>query len=233
MNRQFLQTWWQTNQLGRYVCKQEYHFVQKSIAAMQPERVLHLGLDLGSVDLPVGCAWIRQDVHLPAEVIADTLAMPWQQQSFDVVVAVHELDCLMPSNWQCGLIQIWRVLQPNGRLILTGFNRYSLWRLGGWAPDVAKSVRLYELKRWLVENGWQIEQGQFLNYLPAINSNRWIEKLQFLESMGNRWWPSEAAVYALVLRKDVLGAYPSEHWLWDDSLDDELTMVLARDEFKS
>lgn len=205
MNRQFLQTWWVNHFLGHDVCLQEHHFVQKYLNTMLPENILSMGMDLGTFRLPEKCTWIRQNESLPADVLANSLALPWVAQSFDVVVVCHELDCV-GQHWQLVLTQIEHILQPHGRLILTGFNPYSLWRLD-WrheVPDVRHALHLHDLKMWCAKHHWQIEQGQFLNYLPPIRSRKWIENLRFLEQAGNRWLPHIAAVYALILRKDVL-----------------------------
>lgn len=234
MDRQFLQHWWQQHELGRYLCQQEHHFVQNCVNMGQFQRVLCVGMDLGVFRLPEDCdCWLRQDTVLPADVLADGLKFPWQAQSFDCVVAVHELDCV-GDDWQMWLADIWRILQANGRLILMGFNPYSLWRLseGQNAPMVRQSLRLSVLKTWLLSHGWKIEQGQFLNYLPPVRSMAWLQKWQFLEYVGNRWLPHGAAVYALVLRKDVLGVHPCDERCWVEGLAGDAMLAWARDELK-
>ncbi len=82
-------------------------------------------------------------------------------------------------------------------------------------------------------NGWKIEQGRFMNYLPPIQSEQWLKKLAWLEMAGNRWFPHGAAVYGLILRKDVAGITPTPELNFLDELADEPAFALARNEYKS
>lgn len=228
----FLNTF-QYTPLGKYLFEQEQLFVQSSIMHVLPERILQIGGWLDNFRLPERkCVYLRQDIHTPAHVIAHALHLPWQTQSFDVLVVAHGLDGVgqvLPY-----LTEWWRVLKPNGRLILTGFNPYSWWRWGGYGdiPKVAHSLPLHELKVLLEANHWQIEQGRFLNYLPPVNTQTVIDKLGFLEAVGNRWLPHGAAAYGLMLRKEVAGVRPNTEVQWNEELADGAVLALARNEIK-
>ena len=54
-------------------------------------------------------------------------------------------------------------------------------------------------------------------YLPAVSSLGKIRFWQFMEKMGDRWWPQCAAVYGLVLLKNVAGVTPlrTQEGFWD------------------
>ncbi|MBN8482281.1 MAG: methyltransferase domain-containing protein [Xanthomonadales bacterium] len=63
--------------------------------------------------------------------------LPWPAASFDLVIVRHALDAL-PA--ECGLeAELVRVLAPGGHLLLSGFNRFSPWRL--WMAGRAEPGR--------------------------------------------------------------------------------------------
>ena len=97
--------------------------------------------------------------------------------------------------------------------MLTGFNPYSLWGLGSWfdgvrLPEKRFCLSLHELKKQLADAGFDIGYGKFMVYLPAVSSLGKIRFWQFMEKAGDRWWPQCAAVYGLVLLKNVAGVTP-------------------------
>ena len=147
---------------------------------------------------------MHQDAQPPADVLAGSLKTPWPDVFFDCVLAAH------PS-WEADqaavfLAEMHRIIRPQGCLLLTGFNPYSLWRLDRCrkrVPDVSGCLPLPVLKSRLAETGWHIESGRFLNYLPPLRSERALRFWRFMEAAGDRWWPHAAAVYALVLSKRV------------------------------
>lgn len=98
-------------------------------------------------------------------------------------------------------------------MILTGFNSKSLWGLSSWfdgekLPLKSQCLALAELKRKIADIGFEIEYGQFMDYLPAVNSPSALKFWRFMEKAGDRWWPQCAAVYGMVLTKHLIGVHP-------------------------
>lgn len=62
-----------------------------------------------------------------AITVADPANLPYENDAFDVVVAIHGLD--LADRPQQALRELSRVLAPGGRLLMTGFNPLSLWGL--------------------------------------------------------------------------------------------------------
>ncbi len=200
-----LSAWLAQSPLGRYLYAQENRFFQAALADRQPENLLLLG-SLGRLFAlpPLSGLTVHQDAQPPADVLAGSLKTPWPDVFFDCVLAAH------PS-WGADqaavfLAEMHRIIRPQGCLLLTGFNPYSLWRLDRCrkrVPDVSGCLPLPVLKSRLAETGWHIESGRFLNYLPSLRSERALRFWRFMEAAGDRWWPHAAAVYALVLSKRV------------------------------
>ena len=82
--------------------------------------------------------------------------------------------------------EVFRILKPEGRLILTGFNPKSLWGLSSWfdgkrLPMKSQCLALAKMKRRIADIGFEMEYGQFMDYLPAVNSP---SALKFLAVYG-------------------------------------------------
>ena len=201
-----LQKWFLQDALGRFLWTQEAKFFQ---AAWNGGRV-HDGLFLGQISrlwLPE-TMWHRSVVQarvLPADVLADDAHLPWREESFDAVLAAHLPDTC--ENWSMVLAQLFDVLQPQGRVVLTGFNPYSLWRLwrGTTLPDVRDGVSYPRVCHVAQSMGWHVSEGRFIHHLPPF---RQPENWQLMEYAGRYLWTQSAAVYALVLSKRVVHIQP-------------------------
>lgn len=68
----------------------------------------------------------------PAVVLGDELRLPFMDAVFDRVVLVHALEeATAPNQF---LREVWRVMAPEGRLMVIAANRASLWALGDATP---------------------------------------------------------------------------------------------------
>lgn len=219
--RQFdLTKWFENNPLGQYLKAQEMMFFQKALKDFNVENILHLGQfsdDLKDLNLKQHQTtrtqhFIYQSESLPADILAMPLASAWAEQTFDLIILAHQLDkldILTPDEHSFFWQEIHRILRPNGVVVLTAFNPYSLWRLAwGEMPNVCQSVSLSQTKSHLNQQGFQVIQGQFINYLPPIASKQVIHYLDFMEKVGNRWFPHGSAVYGLMARKQMVQIRP-------------------------
>ena len=75
-------------------------------------------------------------------------------------------------------------------------------------PPRRDCLHLNRLKDWLNVLGMVVQQGQFMCYAPACQSEQRLRRFGFLDAMGNRWWPQAAAVYGLVAVKRVVYLRP-------------------------
>jgi hypothetical protein len=53
--------------------------------------------------------------------------------------------------------------------------------------------------------GIEIAAGRMCCYIPPVVSDRWIERVAFMEAAGDRWWPFAGGVYFLHGVKRVQG----------------------------
>jgi len=145
-------------------------------------------------------------------LVTDPQQLPFDAQSIDLLVLPHVLECAEDPH--SILREAERVLIPEGRLIVTGFNPWSLWgareRLPGLdllLPTPAHmQVSLTRLKDWFKLLSLDMDRGRFGCYAPLCQTDKWLQRWSFLEAAGDRWWPVCGAVYAVSAVKRVVGA---------------------------
>src|SRR5438477_783219 len=89
-----------------------------------------------------------------AALAADALQLPLASQSVDLVVLPHVLE--FHHNPHDVLREAERVLMPEGHVVISGFNTFSLWRLrqlftgrDAHSPWDARFIGLLRLRDWL------------------------------------------------------------------------------------
>jgi SAM-dependent methyltransferase len=133
--------------------------------------------------------------------------LPIAADSADAVVMPHTLD--LARDPPQVLREVERVLIPEGRLVLTGFNPWSLWgvrrALGRrssppWSCHFISYPRLHD---WLALLGFSVERTDVLMFRPPIAHPALVERLAFLDRHGQRLWPMLAGVYVVEAIKRV------------------------------
>jgi SAM-dependent methyltransferase len=146
-------------------------------------------------------------------------ALPFDSNSLDLVVLPHALE--LARDPHLALREVERVLVPEGRIVVVGFNPTSLWglrqALGRWRrllpgaqrglflPSAGEFLRYRRLRDWLRLLSFEVEDGRFGCYRPPLASVRWLGRFEWMERVGERWWPVFGAVYFVVAVKRVRG----------------------------
>lgn len=135
--------------------------------------------------------------------------LPIADQSIDLIALPHVIE-FSPEPHQL-LREVERVLRPEGRLLLAGFNPLSLWglkRLVGQGRDYPWNGRFVHLKRikdWLSLLGFELLSGRMVCYAPPVDREAWLRRFRFMEAAGDRWWALGGGVYLLHAVKRVRG----------------------------
>ena len=147
-------------------------------------------------------------------------ALPFDSASLDLVVLPHALEFARDPH--LALREVERVLVPEGRVVIVGFNPSSLWgirqRVGHWRrrlwsrsgrglflPSAGEFMRYRRLRDWLRLLSFEVEAGRFGCYRPPLAASRWLTRFEWMERAGERWWPVFGAVYFVVAVKRVRG----------------------------
>jgi SAM-dependent methyltransferase len=136
-----------------------------------------------------------------AGLAADPLQMPLASQSVDLVALPHVLEG--HPNPHDVLREAERVLMPEGQVVISGFNPASLWRFR--KPADAKLIGLLRLRDWLRVLGFELNGGKLGCYAPPFREKLWLERFDFMEKAGARWWPIAGGVYVVRAIKRVHG----------------------------
>jgi SAM-dependent methyltransferase len=136
--------------------------------------------------------------------------LPIATQSVDLVLLPHVLE--FADEPHAILREVDRVMMPEGRLLILGFNPWSLWglrsALGPRRHDIpwnGSFVSLLRVKDWLALLGFDVSAGRLAGYAPPIDSAGVRKRFGFMEPAGDRWWAVGGAVYMLQAIKRVRG----------------------------
>jgi len=212
---------WLEQPPGIYIHAWEQKLLDKLTADIFGFNALQIGLPqincLAASRMPN--KWIANDILLPHSpnqiaLIHDFEDLPYETQSLDLVVLPHVLEFAAEPHQI--LREVERVLIPEGRLIVCGFNQTSLWgarqtlgRISGhhFFPRNGEFISLLRLKDWLKLLNMEVDRGHFGCYVPPINSPKWLQRFHFLETAGQRWWPVLGAAYIVQAVKRVKGMH--------------------------
>ncbi len=203
---------------GRSLQAIESHRLREVWPHLYGTTVLQLGC-IGGMDLLDCCvAPTRIVLDLPGTgglrppglVAGVPEALPFDTRSVDLVLLPHTLE--FSADPHQVLREVERVLSPEGYAVILGFNPFSLWggwrlfaRGGGRVPWCGQFIQLTRIKDWLKLLGFDLTRGRMLFYRPPLRNEAVMDRLYFLDRMGDRWWPLAGAVYLLVARKRVAG----------------------------
>jgi SAM-dependent methyltransferase len=157
-----------------------------------------------------------QRIHLHCEFDA----LPFPNTSLDLVVLPHSLE--LARDPHLTLREVERVLVPEGRVLIVGFNPASLWGLrqrvghgrqrlglgrdeGLFLPRAGDFLGYWRLRDWLRLLGFEVETARFGCWRPPCESERWLQRFAWMEPLGDRWWPVLGAVYVVEAVKRVRG----------------------------
>ena len=209
-----------------------YHALQMglpSIDGLRANRMPYRWLASDSLGLPpaepiapsTDLAISTRPLKAPTGLYCCAEALPFASNSLDLIVMPHTLE--MAADPHVALAEATRCLVPEGRLVIVGFNPMSLWamrqRLGRtghslrmadeslFLPSAGEFIGYWRLRDWLRLLSFDIEVGKFGCYRPPWNSEKWLGRFEWMERVGERWWPVLGAVYFLVAVKRVRGMH--------------------------
>ena len=219
--QQSMQQWLETS-LGQYVLEQEQCYFDRVVTDIFGYNAIQIGF--------AGFDFLRNNrmpfkfvlgVRENASVYAHPHFLPVKSGSIDLVLLPHTLE--FNSNPHQILREVHRVLIQEGKVIISGFNPFSLW---GMRQRMVKSktdfpwcgrfIALSRLQDWLELHNFETVAGQFGCYIPPCTGEKWLSRLHFMEAAGDRWWPIAGGVYFLQAVKHECGLRVIKP-CWEDS----------------
>lgn len=229
---------WLSSAPGRYVLRWQQAQFDRSVSDLFGYHALQCGLPgldaLRANRMPHRCrAWLggewSESSSRSAELAAapslkgeDTLildafeALPIASESIDLLILPHVLEfCSDPHQV---LREAQRVLRPDGKLIVCGFNPVSFWgarqlfmrplpsRLSRpYLPQEGQFISAPRLRDWCKLLSFEIESTQYGCFAPPCRSDVWLNRWSFMEHLGDRLWPICGALHFTTAVKRVAG----------------------------
>jgi SAM-dependent methyltransferase len=205
---------WAHSPLGETLLAAE----RRSLAASVPSAYYPLAVQIGLANVPLlddldagrRLYVDRWSGTSGSSVVADWSAIPLAPGSFDLVVLPHILELV--DNPHEVLREVDGTVASNGIVVVTGFNPLSLWGIGRlarhWSGRPPWSGRILGARRmqdWMALLDFEIVGGAMTAYRPPVQNRRFLERTEFLEKAGSRWWPAFSACYVIVARKRRIG----------------------------
>ncbi|GAA4004342.1 methyltransferase domain-containing protein [Comamonas faecalis] len=215
-----------TSPPGSYLLAWEQERFDELVADLFGYHALQLGLPalqgLRANRMPH--RWLAQNAAAPLQqgtaLLLDAQALPFGEASLDLVLMPHTLETSGAPH--AALREAARVLVPQGRVVISGFNPWSLWglrqrrgqlyqRLGAgvqpFLPDALQLITPGRVRDWLQLLDFEVESVSFGCFRPAVRSAPWLQHWAWMDDTGPRWWPVLGAAYVVVAVKRVLGMH--------------------------
>jgi SAM-dependent methyltransferase len=196
--------------------------VSRRLAALWP---LTEGLDVLGLGYPVPylepfrASARRAVVMMPAEqgvepwpaqgpaltALADDARLPFMDAVFDRVLIVHGLE---ESNAPHALLRdVWRVMAPEGRLVVIASNRWSLWAQADGTPfGHGRPYSRTQLAMLLSDSMFEPVASARALYAPPSRWTPFVRAAEAFERVGEMMWPAQGG---LVLMEAVKRLYAS------------------------
>jgi len=207
---------WYTSEPGRRVCTLEREALSGMVGDLFGYQLLQMGELGGDMAHLAQCPIQRKtlvshrgEAGRAGVIVAEAQQLPVASDSIDTVILAHTLD-FSPDPHQV-LREVERVLIAGGRVIVVGFNPFSLWGLwrlfGRWrgsVPWCGNFLSYPRLNDWLTLMGLEIERMDVMEFRPPTRNRRF----EVVERVGRRVWPMLAGVYMVRAVKRVSRVTP-------------------------
>ncbi|MBF0265144.1 MAG: class I SAM-dependent methyltransferase [Gammaproteobacteria bacterium] len=135
--------------------------------------------------------------------------------SIDAIVLFHCLE--FSPDPHAILREAERVLVAEGKLIIAGFNPFSLFGLWRYSlrikakyqnyvpiiPSKTPLISTAKIQDWLSLLGFSYQDKESIFFRPPINNHSLLLKIQFMEKTGKRFWPFLSSAYVMMAVKRV------------------------------
>ena len=200
---------WYSSPLGIELADLEEACLERMLRDTFGYYLLQVGV-CGRFGEAIGSSRIRHRILLPvaeqpctlgSQVVCSPERMPVSSDSVDAVFLPHTLD--FTADAQQVLRETERVLIPEGRVVVMGFNPLSLWGLRGLLPGGRARVPWcgrfrtpHRVADWLSVLGCDVEMQETMMFRPPWR-RALLRELSFLDSLGRRFWPLLGGAYAI------------------------------------
>jgi len=213
---------WYASPAGQILGKELENKVEQLLPSLFGYYALQVGALCNGVDLLRGST-IGQKTYMTVSpkqgnVTASPLALPFLQDTLDLIVLPHTLD--LSHDPHQVLREAQRVLIPEGHIVLIAFNPMSMMGLCKLAlmgskriPWASHFYTARRLKDWLALLDFTVLTTAHVGIRPPIQNLRVQQRLEFLQNMDRYGMSRFGSVQLFIAKKRVLTLTPRpESW---------------------
>jgi SAM-dependent methyltransferase len=198
---------WFKSRLGQALMQEEQVCLQEKMASVFGYYVVQVGSPRAEFEVlkrsPArNRILLHSEIGPGVDIKADLRYLPLTSDSIDGVILPHTLD-FSPDPHQM-MREVERVLIPEGKVVLSGFNPWSQWGVGrlfhrrsGSMPWCCHFFSVKRVQDWFSLLGFDLEEVVYLHYRPPLHNQMVMQKLAFMETMGRKIWPMLGGVYVM------------------------------------
>lgn len=150
-------------------------------------------------------AWPREGPS--RTILADPLEMPLTDAAVDLVIAVHALE--HSSDPEDQMRELWRIVAPNGELILVVPRRRSLWAQRDATPfGEGRPFSSSEIETLLREHSFEPLDWRDALFVPPFQASLVLRSTRLFERIGRLIAPAMSGVICVRAKKKAFPAVP-------------------------
>lgn len=200
---------WYRSPLGAEVAARESSCVAELLGDVFGYYIVQIGVT-DALETALAASRVRHHIQVPVSprpgaaglaIAAEPSRLPLVSDGVDAIILPHTLDFV--DDPRLVLREVERVLIPEGRVVVVGFNALSSWGLlgllrghRGRVPWCGRFLTRYRVEDWLSLLGFDVEVAQHIMFRPPIR-RALGERLAILDTLGRRLWPIFGGVYVL------------------------------------
>jgi len=125
--------------------------------------------------------------------LGDDARLPFMDAVFDRVLLVHALEEAAAP--QAMLREVWRVMAPEGRLVVVAANRWSLWAQADATPfGYGRPYSRTQLAALLSESMFEPVASARALYAPPWRWTPFVRAADAFERVGEKVWPAQGGL---------------------------------------
>lgn len=150
-------------------------------------------------------AWPREG---PSHtVLCDPLEMPLTDAAVDLVVAIHALEHI--SDAEELMRELWRVVAPNGHLVIVVPRRRGIWAQRDNTPfGQGHPYSAGQLEKLLRDHSFSPVAWRDALFLPPFESPLVLKSTRFFERAGRLFGPAMSGLICVRAKKEAFPAVP-------------------------
>jgi len=157
---------------------------------------------------PQGCIFWPAE-HRNVAAMFEEPDLPLPDNSMDCLLAIH---CVEMANHSEQLLrEFWRVLRPEGRLLMVLPNRTGLWARADYTPvGAGRPYSQGQTVRMLEHAMFSVQASLPCLFVPPVGWRALLHSAPAWERVGRRVWPALSGVLVIEARKELHGTIKTQ-----------------------